>query len=277
MKWTIVFSIGVFWALMMYFLFDREIRPYLDEQAPLSYRQFLFNRDRLQTVEMTILRGVRRRKIGMYRATITPEKSGFFKLVEHVGLDVQFGTLTLHATTETKTTIDPEFQLALLSMTMECGGKSLNLTGARIGQDKLKIIMDSPLTGKEERMLPFSRDMTLSNDFSPFIRLPGLRVGREWTVYTLSPNFLKRDVSIVPLRARVVERETQEWGGRTEVPVHRIEVSTPEADGTVMYRVWTDLDGRVLIVEQGDGSDQDMLRIERAPDAADDGGGNGER
>lgn len=265
MKWTVVVVIAAFWVLMMGLLFEREIRPFIDNQAPPTYRRMLVGDGRPQTVRMQILR--RLRPAGMYTATFTPQPSGFCRLKEVLGMDVELGRIKLHTTTTIETLIDPEFQLAKFGMEMEGAGLVLRVDGVRLDRETLQIVLASPLSGRIEKTIPFEKDMVLSNDFSPFFRLPDLTPGREWIVHTLSPNLLQRDVAILPLRARVVERETIGWGeGVAEVTVHRVEVAAPEANGRVKYRVWVDLEGRVLQIEQGDAGDLDAIRLVRLPD-----------
>jgi hypothetical protein len=249
--WLLVTGCG--WAVMMYFLFDREIRPYFEYQQPPTYRT------RLQTVRQPEVE--RRtmlfadRKIGETESLVEPLPQGGHLMRSRVLMNVKafYPNLKLpddRAYLASEVRVDAAFQMAEFRMDARLQGIPVQIRGDRQG-DRLRVAYNLILF-KGDRLVEFPRDATLSDSFLPYQGGARLTEGKKWKMKVVDLNNLismnrQEQLAFTERYATVEGREVVPLDGG-ERPAWKVvvrELPTDEGEKW-MYQLWIDDGGTVV-------------------------------
>lgn len=242
---------GCVWAVMMFFLFQAEIRPYFEYQAPPSYRQAFGRNTAPEVQKRAVFLG--RERIGDAETFADPTASGgpqlrsrFLMHLKPFGLP-DMGDDRVYVTSEVR--LDASFQLQEIRTRGQLQSIPFTMRGDRQA-DKLRVLFEVKPLFRMERLVDFPPDATLSDSFLPYQGGVKLSEGRKWKMKLLDVEGLasaggKTDNTFVERYAAVTGREPVEIRGR-EVAAFRIEVRKEPNDPLWAYLVWVDEEGTVL-------------------------------
>jgi hypothetical protein len=162
----------------------------------------------------------------------------------------EFQNLRLSMDTSSTLMIDPLGRLVRLHSSVQVGRfpEVVQMEGVVEGNDLLFTIRCGQFT--YETRIPMPPDALLSDALSPQTRLPGLRLGQQWTLPTLSP-LGRWNHALEILQAKVEARQPILWDGTTReayVVAFWPDIATPSAPRTPRGRLWVlpDPDARVI-------------------------------
>lgn len=242
---------GCVWAIMMLLLFQREIRPFFEYQAPPSYRQAMSRRERPEMEKRGVYFGTQR--VGEAESLTEPLSGGGARMRSRVlmhmapfGMPVVGDDRTYLAS---DTRLDSAFELAEFRMDGRLQGISARAKGDRQGE-KLDVSYNLGDFFKGTVLLDFPHDATLSDNFLPYQGGTRLAEGKKWKMRILDLAGLisvgKKDrVTLTELYAAVTGRERVTLRNR-EVSAFRIEVRKEPNDERWAYLLWVDEEGTVL-------------------------------
>ncbi len=249
--WLLVSGCG--WAVMMYFLFEREIRPYFEYQQPPTYRT------RLQAVREP---EVERRaitfagtNIGQTESVTEPLPQGGYLMKSRVLMSVKAFHPNLklpddRAYLSTEVRVDAAFQLAEFRMEARLQGVPVTIRGDRQG-DRLRVAYNL-LLFKGDRLVEFPRDATLSDNFLPYQGGARLGEGKKWKMKVVDLNNLismnrQEQMAFTERFATVEAREVVDVEGRPR-PAWKVVVRELPNDEHEkwMYQIWVDDEGTVV-------------------------------
>jgi len=242
---------GSVWAVMMFFLFQSEIRPYFEYQAPPSYRQTFSRAGAPESQKRAVFLG--RERIGDAETLSDPTATGGPSLRSRIVMHLKpFGVPVLgddRAYMSSDVRLDADFQLVEVRMHGQWQSIPFQMRGDRQGE-KLRAVFELKPLFKMERLVDFPRDATLSDSFLPYQGGVRLSEGRKWKMKLFDVEGLasaggKNESSLVERYAAVTGREPLEIKGR-EVVAYRIEVRKEPNDERWAYLVWVDEEGTVL-------------------------------
>ncbi|MCA9103181.1 MAG: hypothetical protein KDA63_18630, partial [Planctomycetales bacterium] len=154
-----------------------------------------------------------------------------------------------HAEIRSVCEIDPLGELMGFDTTVGLGldPHAVVISGEVVGRNLEVVVHVGDLRYHADRYLP--PDSLVADTFSPYTRLPNLRVGQQWTQPVYSP-FRPPYSPLVVLHACVEQTEEIEWNGQeveTHVVVYRSDEGTSVGSaGNQQGRVWVDMQGTVL-------------------------------
>jgi hypothetical protein len=244
---------GCTWAVMMFFLFQREVRPYFEYQAPPSYRQ-AFSRQTAPEAKKQVVYFARER-IGEAESLSEPLPTGgarlrsrFMMHMKPFGLPAMTGDDLTYMSSDVR--LDGGYQLAESRMNGQFVSIPFQARADRQG-DKLHVLFEVKPFFKSERLVEFPQDATLSDSFLPYHGGVKLVEGRKWKMKMFDVKGLvmaagKNSSSIVELYAAVTAREPVMIKDR-EVVAYRVVVrEQPNDEERWVYQVWVDDEGTVL-------------------------------
>ena len=240
---------GCVWAVMMYFLFQREVRPYFEYQAPPSYRQALSRRDRPEAQKRAVFFGAER--IGEAESLTEPIAEGGARMRSRLVMRTRpFGMPgDDRAYLSSDTRLDSAYELSEFRMDGLLQGIPVRAKGERQGE-KLNVSYNISALFKDTILLDFPRDATISDNFLPYQGGTRLSEGKKWKMRIfdlgnlISPG--KKDrVALTEFYAAVTGRERVALRSR-EVSAFRIEVRKEPNDPLWAYLLWVDEEGTVL-------------------------------
>lgn len=256
---------GVFWAVMIAALIRREFLPYLEYQAPPSYKSLLRDRREPGVVIREVTYGMDR--IGRVETVTEPRADGSFRIrsraalnLENLpvlkGLPVPDQWMYAHSETE----VNSAFQLDRFSVRARALGIPTQASGVRRGGD-LVVQYDMPFARGETTIKDFPADMTMAvDDIMPHQGGGSLKLGKRWRIKMLQASLGKK-VEMADAYAEVIGREGRYWKNQL-VDVFRVEIKKvfdPQHDRTADYTLFIDDAGRVL--EQEMKLHQQVLRF----------------
>lgn len=226
------FVIVAFWAVMMILLVLRDLVPQWTASQPPSYQTLLRHKLQPERYRMGVFWGDR--LLGTSATTIEPELDGSYSLENDTALNTPFPGLE-DLTIVSRTRIGKDYELREFTTTLASG----DLTGKLFGQvDGNRLHMEFRLgDNKMERDVPYVPGGTFSNGLSPFVQMPELSVGKEWTICAVNPMTGQVETGT----ARVIELEHIEWQGQT-VDAWRVALAQGQQEATS----WIDREGRIL-------------------------------
>jgi hypothetical protein len=252
---------GCAWAVMMWLLFEREIRPYFEYQSPPSYRTLL-QRKRQPEMEK---RGIyfASQRIGEAESLIEPQSAdGGARLRSRLALQMKpFGAPTLgddRVSLTSDVRVDANYQLAGFQLEGHLQGIPLSAKGRRQG-GKLRLSYHMLLFNGDQE-IDFPPDATLADNFLPYVGGGGLTEGKKWKMKLFDVGNLvglgkKDEKALTDLYASVVGREMIEGRGRQN-NAFKIEVRKQPTDEYWAYTLWVDEEGVVL---------QQLMKINKLP------------
>lgn len=164
----------------------------------------------------------------------------------------KFNDLRLSMETTSTLMIDPLGRLVRLHSSLQVGKfpEVVQMEGMVEGSDLLLIIRCGEFT--YETKIPMPPDAIVADALSPQTRLPGLRIGQQWTFPTLSP--LGRGNHVLEiLHAKVEAQEPILWNGKTHqahVVVFWPDLGMGSAQRQARGRLWVLPDPDARVVQQ---------------------------
>jgi len=150
---------------------------------------------------------------------------------------------------KSRTELDPNFRLARFRSTVKLSEieNAIRLLG-RVEDSQLRLqVQVSEL--KYEKSVRLDNNAFLGDEFSPQAKLPGLFVGRAWTIRTYSA-FHAPSAPVEILQAEVEREEMINWNGHavlTHVVVYRPDSGAGLSSAAKPRgKMWVAMDGRVL-------------------------------
>lgn len=221
-----------FWLTMMTLLVRQDLVPLWQASQPPSYRSLLEHRLKAERYRMGVFWGGNR--LGHSATAIEPEPDGSYQLENDTDLRTPFPGLD-RIVLRSRTQIGPQYDLRRFTTDIKTG----DLTGkiqARVEGKRLAIDFrfgENEMTHE----VPYEPSGTFSNGLSPFVQMPDLSVGKEWTITSINPMTGQPDAGT----AKVVELETIEWEG-AGVETYKVVLTR----GSQEANCWIDRAGRIL-------------------------------
>lgn len=250
---------GILWAVMMFLLFEREIRPYFEYQQPPSYKVMLRNRSEPELVIRTLRFG--RQDIGRAESIAEPQPSGGYLLRNRILLHMQpFVRWPIgddRVTLSSDVRVDDTYQLSEFKMEGRFQGIPFSAGGAR-RQDKMVVWYQLLVRG--ERTIDLPRDAMLSDNFIPYQGGARLSEGKKWRMRMVDVEGMilssgNAEKSVRDVYAAVVGREKLEHKEKI-VEAFKVEVRKEANDEIPAYTLWVDDEGAVL---------QQLMMINKLP------------
>ena len=242
---------GCVWAVMMFLLFEHEIRPYFEYQVAPTY-QMMF-RDRKQAESQKRVVWFADNRIGESESLSEPVEGGGFKMRSRMLMRMKsFGGPQLpddraYMTSEFR--LDSNYQLADFRINGNLQGIPLTAHGERQG-DKLLLSYNMVILKKTDLLVNFPRDATLSDNFLPYQGGGRLEEGKKWKMKMFDLGNLismnkDHQVEMTELYAAVVDREKPPSRSEEKL-AWKVEVRKQPTDEYWMYLLWVDDEGNVL-------------------------------
>jgi len=249
----LLLTAGVFWALMMAALVKRELLPYLELQAPPTYRSFLKDLESSNVIRRDIYFGMID-KVGNIETVVELRDDGSFRMRSRADIDAsripQGKSMGLpRMSMFSETLIDDEYRLISFDARSTVQGFPIRISGRRDGS-ALVIKYNMLIFRDETRIEDFNDEIPLSaNEMLPYHGGGGLRVGKRWTFKVLKPTpFAKQKVSLADAFAEVLSRDLIYWNQQA-TEVFTVEIKweyDPNHEHTADYLLYIDDQGRVL-------------------------------
>lgn len=241
---------GAVWVYMMYLLFDREVRPYFEYQAPPTY-QTVFRDLRHAEVQRRAVYFAESR-IGESESLSEPLEGGGVRMRSRILMKMAlFGGIKVpddraYLTSDFK--VDKDFQLAEFRLTGNLQGMPMSASGQRQGE-QLRVAYNFLIT-KGDLLVPFPKDATLADSFLPYQGGGRLEDGKKWKIRMFDLGNLvsigkDHKVDMTELYATVVGREKPP-SRHEERMAWQIEVRRQPTDEFWAYLLWVDEEGLVL-------------------------------
>jgi hypothetical protein len=216
-KYLISVSIIVFWAVMTFLFVQKEIAQALPKLAQPSYEAYLKRPDYEKEVKMGIY--FREQKIGTTSTTINQLENKFIQIINQTLIDLPHifgrifgmklpGTNNMAMQISGETIIDHKYQLKTFNLAVKSPFLQYNISGEVKGSNLEFTILDGQK--KVSQNLRYNPHSTISDGLSPFVSMPYLTVGKEWTIHFISPF----SPSIQTLKAKVEGFTSIEWNGK---------------------------------------------------------------
>jgi len=242
---------GCAWAVMMFQLFEREIKPYFEYQQPPTY-QTMFRGRKLAEVQKRAVYFADSR-IGESESISEPVDGGGFKMRSRMLMHMKpFGGPPLpddrvYMTSEFR--LDSAYLLADFRLNGNFQGVPMTARGERQG-DKLLLSYNLVVFKKEGLLVDFPRDATLSDNFLPYQGGGRLEEGKKWKMKMFDMGnviSMNKDhkVEMTELYAAVVDREKPPSRAEEKL-AWKVEVRKQPTDEYWMYLLWVDDEGVVL-------------------------------
>jgi hypothetical protein len=243
---------GCAWAVMMYFLFDHEIKPFFEYQQAPTY-QMIF-RDRKQAEHQRRAVFFVDKRIGDAESLSEPVDGGGYRMRSRMLMHMKpFGGIQLpddraYMTSEFR--LDSAYLLADFRLNGNLQGIPVSARGERQG-DKLLLSYNLVILKKDGLLIPFPRDATLSDNFLPYQGGGRLTEGKKWKMKLFDLGNLvsmnkDHQVDMTELYAAVVGQEKPPSRGEDKMAWHIVVRRAPREEEPWMYLLWVDDDGTVL-------------------------------
>lgn len=230
-------SIILFWLVMTGIFIQREIIPSLPQLTQPSYKSLLKSAHYMEGSKMGIYFGGKR--IGSSTTTVSrlPDKSFRIENASLVKLPLGGGLDPKVAVTGSSLIRDyklDSFQLAVNSDMLHYG------ISGRVRGNVLELTISDGNSTRVEQIL-MRDEATLSDGLAPFISMPNLSVGKEWTINLINP----MKMSIETVKARVENLTTLQWKGK-EFEVYEVVLDFPGQKIGIPPKAYITKEGRIL-------------------------------
>ena len=242
---------GCTWSVMMFLLFQYEIRPYFEYQSAPTY-QAMF-RDRKQAEHQRRAVFFAESRIGDAESLSEPVPGGGFKMRSRMLMHMKpFGGIQLpddRAYMSSEFRLDSGLLLTDFRINGNLQGLPVTAHGERQG-NQLLLSYNLVLMKNDGMLVPFPKDATLSDNFLPYQGGSRLEEGKKWKMKMFDlGNMISMNkdhqVELTELYAAVVDREKPPSRSEEKL-AWKIEVRKQPADEYWMYLLWVDDDGTVL-------------------------------
>jgi len=196
-----------FWAVMSFLYLKQEVIPTLPTLTQPSYKTFLKNKSIFTKSQMGIyLSG---EKIGSSTTNIENLKNGYYRMTNHTNVKLLSFLGGTKVEMNGYSLINPRYQLDSFVFTVKSFLVNYQIKG-KIEKDEMVVEIFDGRKTKTHRFKNIP-EATLSNGFSPFLAMPHLTVGKEWTINMVNP----LSGTMERMRAFVESQDTMEWKGQT--------------------------------------------------------------
>ena len=258
-------SVVLLWLATMTWLVTAKILPPILTGRPPNYRTILEARHEEPPIGWTMF--CNNRPIGWALSSTVPQPHRLTEIRSRVhfselpledvapgwiGRVFQMGdwsSLKLSLDVRTTLTIDPLGRLSLLDSTVQLDPleERIKIDGTVQGATMTLAVRSSDVVYTRE--VPISSKALLGDSFSPYTKLPGLKVGQSWKVRSLSP-LAPRSNPVELLEATVERVEPIVWNGRS-MDAHVLVYRNAHGFGLTSPRghrgkAWVAFDGTVL-------------------------------
>lgn len=199
-------AVIVFWALMTILYFKQEILPALPALTQPSYETFLKSTTILKNSQMGIYFGGR--KIGSSITKTETLPDGYYRMSNTTTVSLFQGPFENKIELNGYSLINKNYQLDSFQFTVKSLIFNYEIKGKTEKEEMIVEIFDGKNT--EVKRFKNLQEATLSNGFSPFLSMPNLSVGKEWTINMVNP----MNGTIERVRAFVETQDTMEWKGK---------------------------------------------------------------
>ena len=268
-------GIIVFWLVMTGLFIRREILPALPALAQPSYEAYLKSQAEEQTIKMGIY--FRGERIGSSQTDIEPLGNSETKIKNLTTISLpSMMEIMFTANRRTKkaapkdaplpesrlggtnggkkapnsdiakmtfsgySLVDAKYKLKSFSFSAQSPFLNYRITG-QVNDTTLEITM-SDGAKSSTNYLPYKSNSTVSDGLSPFVSMPYLTVGKEWSINYINPF----GASMQTLKARVESRTQVEWQNQMH-DVYEVVLSEPgTAKSPLNYTAYITPDGKIL-------------------------------
>ena len=256
-------GIIVFWLVMTGLFIRREILPFLPTLSQPSYEAYLKSQGENQTIKMGIY--FRGERIGSSQTDIEPLVNNETKIKNLTAInlpsmmEIMFTAkrrTKLPATAKTPaplpqadiakmvfsgySIVDSKYKLKSFSFSTKSPFLNYRIMG-QVKDNTLEFTMSDGAKNSTS-YLPYKSDSTVSDGLSPFVSMPHLTVGKEWTINVINPF----GASMQTLKARVESRTQVEWQNQMH-DVYEVVLSEPgTAKSPLNYTAYITPDGKIL-------------------------------
>jgi hypothetical protein len=256
-------GIIVFWLVMTSLFIRREILPALPSLDQPSYEAYLKSQAENQAIKMGIY--FRGERIGSSQTDIEPLGNGETKIKNLTTISLP-SMMEIMFTTNRRTKkaapqntpkktpkpdiakmtfsgyslVDAKYKLKSFSFSTQSPFLNYRITG-EVKNNTLEITM-SDGAKNSTNYLPYKSNSTVSDGLSPFVSMPYLTVGKEWSINYINPF----GASMQTLKARVESRTQVEWQNQMH-DVYEVVLSEPgTAKSPLNYTAYITPDGKIL-------------------------------
>ncbi|MBI4833381.1 MAG: hypothetical protein HY811_00990 [Planctomycetes bacterium] len=227
------FFIVVFWGIMTFLYISKEVIPGLPILSNPSYETFLKNKSAITQTRMGIY--FLNKKVGFSITDIELREDGYHKISNNSEINISSFVLNERIKISGYTLVNPKYQPDSFEFFIKSSVINYKISGKAEGNDMVVTVFDGAQT-KTSRYENTS-NATLSNGFSPFISMPALSVGKEWTITMVNPI----NGAVERVRAVVESMSKMEWQNK-EYDVYEVVLDYKGFKPTA----WITPDGRVL-------------------------------
>jgi hypothetical protein len=242
---------GCMWSVMMYLLFEHEIKPYFEYQKAPTYQTMFRDRTLAEHQRRAVFFADTR--IGDAESLSEPVDGGGFRMRSRMLMHMKpFGGPQLpddraYMTSEFR--LDSNLLLADFRLNGNLQGIPVSARGERQG-DKILLSYNLVILRKDGILVDFPRDATLSDNFLPYQGGARLEEGKKWKLKMFDLGNLvsmnkDHQVEMTELYAAVVDREKPPSRGEEKL-AWKVEVRKQPTDEYWMYLLWVDDEGNVL-------------------------------
>ncbi|MFH1226893.1 MAG: hypothetical protein V1701_03185 [Planctomycetota bacterium] len=230
-------SIVLFWLVMTGIFIQREIIPSLPQLTQPSYKALLKSPHYMEGSKMGIYFGGKR--IGSSTTTVSrlPDKS--FRIENSSLVKLPLGGGFDPKVAITGFSIVKDYKLDSFQLSVNSDMLHYAISGAVKG-NMLELSVSDGRSTRTER-IPMKDDATLSDGLAPFISMPNLSVGKEWSINLINP----MKMSLETVKARVENLTTMQWNGK-ECEVYEVVIDLPGKKIAVPPKAYITKEGRIL-------------------------------
>ncbi|HLD35245.1 MAG TPA: hypothetical protein VJC37_00850 [Planctomycetota bacterium] len=256
-------GIIVFWLVMTGLFIRREILPSLPSLDQPSYEAYLKSQVENQSIKMGIY--FKGERIGSSQTDIEPLVNNETKIRNLTTISLpSMMEIMLSTNRRTKkaappdtprkntksdtakmvfsgySLVDAKYKLKSFSFSAQSPFLNYAISG-QVKDDLMEITLSDGLKSSTN-YLPYKGDSTVSDGLSPFVSMPYLTVGKEWSINYINPF----GASMQTLKARVESRTQIEWQNQMN-DVYEVVLSEPgTAKSPLNYTAYITPEGKIL-------------------------------
>lgn len=228
--------IVVFWLVMTGLFIQREIIPSLPQLTQPSYKALLKSPHYLEGSKMGIYFGGKKIGISTTSVTSLPDKSFRIDNKTVVSMPIQGFNAKLGITGYS---IIRDYALESFQLSLNADIMKYEISGV-VRDGMLELAISDGKSVRQER-IPMNKDATLSDGLAPFISMPNLSVGKEWSINVINP--LK--LTVETAKARVENLTTMQWKGK-DYDVYEVVIDYPGQKMGIPPKAYITPEGRIL-------------------------------
>lgn len=223
-----------FWAIMSFLYLKSEVLPTLPALTQPSYEAFLKNKTMTSKSKMGIYYGGQ--KLGSSVTTTETLSNGYHQISNRTILK-RLPLLPVETKVEitAQSFINTRYQLDSFQLKVKSLLFNYEINGKVENNELVVTVFDGRNT--QTRRVSNPPNTTLSNGLSPFLNMPNLQVGKEWTISMLNP----LSGGLERVRAFVESKDTIEWQDNS-YEVYEVVLDYRD----FKPRAWITPDGKIL-------------------------------